>query len=135
MLTFSERNGGFTMWFRFSVMLVGLLSVGCPGLDIGSEEECRAAAPSIRPDTLPDGTVNEAYSQQLTAFGSEEVFSLDTGALPDGLSLSEDGLISGTPSAAGNFEFSVQSTVDDSEAKCPVHPAFADFTLTVAEAD
>ena len=95
---------------------------------------CSASAPDITPATLPEGVVNEAYSQQLTAFGGEEVFSLDSGALPDGLSLSEDGLISGTPSAAGDFEFSVGSTVDDSEAECPVHPAFAEYTLTIAEA-
>ena len=87
----------------------------------------------MTPATVPDATVGEFYSQQLIAFGEGEVFSLDGGALPEGIALSDTGLIEGTPSLAGDYAFEVSSTVDDSEAECPVHPAFGSYTLTVLE--
>lgn len=49
--------------------------------------------------SLPDFTIGEAYSEQLEADGGEgdPSWSLVSGSLPDGLSLSTSGLISGTP--------------------------------------
>jgi len=60
--------------------------------------------PSISTASLPDGTVNTAYSQTLTASGDTPItWSLDSGSLPTGLTLSNDGGISGTPTAAGTL--------------------------------
>ncbi len=52
---------------------------------------------------LPDGRVGEAYYEALTATGgvSTYTWSVDSGALPDGLTLAADGAISGTPTTAG----------------------------------
>jgi hypothetical protein len=90
-------------------------------------------------DTLAEGAVDEAFSQQLTAFGGEEFFAIDSGALPDGLTLSEAGLIAGTPNIGGEFQFAVISTVDTSDLECPdggpltIPPAYEEYTLTIAE--
>ena len=67
------------------------------------------AAPTITTATLPDGTVNAAYSHALTAEGSKPILWSLTGAapMPDGLTLSEQGVISGTPTKSGTFSFSV----------------------------
>ena len=68
-----------------------------------------AAAPAITTATLPDGTVNTAYSQTLAATGDTPItWSIDSGDLPDGLSLSGS-TISGTPTAAGTFAFTVKA--------------------------
>ena len=58
---------------------------------------------------LRDGTLGTAYSQQLTATGGAGgyVFSIGSGALPGGITLSSAGLLSGTPTAAGGFSFTV----------------------------
>jgi hypothetical protein len=68
-------------------------------------------AVSIGPVTLPDWTANHAgYSQTISASGGTgaETFSLTAGALPTGLALDmNSGLVSGTPSAAGNFNFTI----------------------------
>ena len=71
--------------------------------------ENAAAAPTITTDTLPGGKVGEAYSQTLTATGTEPIiWSIIGGALPDGLSLNKDsGKISGTPTADGTAKFTV----------------------------
>jgi hypothetical protein len=54
----------------------------------------------------PAANLGVAYSSQLTptgGSGSGYVFSLASGTLPTGLTLSSGGLISGTPSATGSF--------------------------------
>lgn len=65
---------------------------------------------SITPVTLPQASVTVAYSQQLTADGGTTPYtwSLAGGALPSGISFSSSGLISGTTSSVGSFNFTVQ---------------------------
>jgi large repetitive protein len=50
---------------------------------------------------LPDATVGAFYSQNLTASGGTGNFSFLADVLPAGLTLASDGILSGTPSAAG----------------------------------
>ncbi len=73
------------------------------------------AAPVITTATLPSGTVGVAYSQTLAATGGTAPYSwaVTAGGLPGGLSLSTSGVISGTPSAAGTFSFTVTLTDAD----------------------
>ncbi len=62
---------------------------------------------------LPNGTVNVAYSTNLTANGGTPsyVWSIVAGSLPPGLSLNPGtGAISGTPTSTGNFGFTAQVT-------------------------
>ena len=53
--------------------------------------------------SLPSGTYGQDYSAQLEAADGHGTYtwSLTSGELPDGLTLSTDGLVSGTPDAAG----------------------------------
>ena len=60
---------------------------------------------------LPTGQVGSPYSQQIVASGSP-IFSLFAGSLPGGLNLSAAGLVSGTPTTAGAFNFTVRATND-----------------------
>lgn len=72
-------------------------------------------APTITTTTLPDGEVGTVYSQFLAANGDTPItWSLASGStLPDGLALNEStGEITGTPSAAGEFNFTVTATND-----------------------
>jgi len=64
------------------------------------------------PDALPQGVAGTYYSIRLTASGSPEpTWSIVSGALPDGLTLNaSSGEISGTPVAAGSFDFTVQAS-------------------------
>jgi parvulin-like peptidyl-prolyl isomerase len=73
---------------------------------------------SITTSSLPDAEVGINYSELLEVFGDQVVFtwSIIDGSLPDGLSLSEyTGYISGTPTTAGTYDFTVQ--VDDGVGK------------------
>jgi len=65
---------------------------------------------AITTASVPGGTAGEAYTATLGASGGtgEYTWSVISGALPDGLSLSSAGVISGTPTAAGTFAFTVK---------------------------
>lgn len=78
-------------------------------------ETYKALRPSISTTTLPDAYVGTAYSQTLAATGGSgaKVWSLTSGTLPAGLSLSSGGVISGTPTTAQTRTFDV--TVADSD--------------------
>ena len=69
------------------------------------------AWPAIETETLPAGRIGAAYSGTLAATGwPVPVFALASGSLPGGLSLGADGVISGTPTAAGTFSFAVTAS-------------------------
>jgi len=66
--------------------------------------------PIIITPSLPEGNIGMAYSAILTAAGATPItWSIDSGSLPDGLSLSNGGAISGTPTKAGLFNFTVKA--------------------------
>ncbi len=68
------------------------------------------AALSITTTSLPGGTVGATYSAALAASGGAPPYtwSLASGGLPPGLTLNSGGQISGTPSVAGTFGFTVR---------------------------
>jgi parallel beta-helix repeat protein len=71
------------------------------------------AAFAINPITPPQGVVGSSYSAQLSTTGGAApvTFALSGGTtLPPGLALSSAGLISGTPTSAGTFAFTVTAT-------------------------
>ena len=70
-----------------------------------------SAVVSIGPASLSGGVVNAGYSQQLSATGGTApyTYSVVSGALPAGLSLSSAGVISGTPTTSGSSAFTVQA--------------------------
>jgi uncharacterized repeat protein (TIGR01451 family) len=62
--------------------------------------------------SLPDAFTTTAYSYQLTALNNAGpvTYTLSNGALPPGVTLSPSGLLSGTPTATGNYSWNVQFT-------------------------
>ena len=65
--------------------------------------------------SLPAGFSGVLYSQTLQATGGTipYTWSVSSGSLPDGLTLSAAGLLSGTPTAAGTFGFTITCTGAD----------------------
>ena len=65
----------------------------------------------ITTERVPDGRVGEAYSTSFGATGGAPpyTFSVISGSLPSGVSLSSTGVASGTPATAGTYQFSVQA--------------------------
>lgn len=69
--------------------------------------------PSITTTSLPEGKVNEEYATSLSANGSEPItWNVTDGNLPAGLNLSTNGKITGTPTAPGEYIFTVTASND-----------------------
>ena len=128
-LVYRDTNPGFTPSPSTLVASVRALSYRDTGLQLGNtyyyivraadevgnveSNAVRASGYpgglSILPPSLPGGTVGTAYSQALSASGGvgPYTFSVTGGALPIGLVLSAAGVISGTPTVAGTFGFTL----------------------------
>ncbi len=67
---------------------------------------------AILTSSLPDGYENQSYSAALEAEGGTAPYewSIAAGALPNGLVLATEGTITGTPTTAGLFDFTVKVT-------------------------
>ncbi len=95
------------------------------------------ASLTVTTASLPGGTIGTAYQQTLAASGGSggNIWSVTSGALPAGLTLSPTGDITGTPTTAGTGSFTAQ--VKDSSgttATKPLSIAIAPASLTVTTA-
>ncbi len=86
---------------------------------------------SVTTPSLPGGGVGIAYSQTLAATGgiTPYTWSIASGSLPAGLTLSSNGLISGTPTTVGPASFTVKVT--DSETPT-AQSATANLSITIS---
>jgi len=85
----------------------------------------------ISPSTLPAATVNAAYTKTLSVAGGTApyMWALKTGQLPPGLSLSTGGVVSGTPTKAGTYTF----TLAVADSSSPANTGSASYTVKVAK--
>ena len=67
---------------------------------------------TVSPAALPTLTAGTPFSQTLTSTGglAPYTYTLQSGALPAGVSLTSGGVLSGTPTQRGAYSFSVRST-------------------------
>ena len=116
MRVLSPNSGSQQVEGTIGQFLAGRIGGGSFQLDTGFWFFPGAAGPVCQPLTvnptnlvLPAATVGTSYSQLFTANSSGRV-NFSTGALPAGLQLSIDGLLSGTPTTTGNFNITVTAT-------------------------
>ncbi len=83
---------------------------------------------------LPNGQLGTAYSATLAASGGSTPYTwtLSSGTMPDGLSLSSAGVISGTPTAVASATPLTFSVTDSAN---PTNTATAALTLTIVPAN
>lgn len=94
------------------------------------------SAPSITTTSLPGGVVGTAYSQQLAETGGAGTltWSVSAGSLPSGLTLSNSGVISGTPTGpASTTPVSFTVKVTDSSVASPQSTTQA-LSITISQA-
>jgi hypothetical protein len=85
---------------------------------------------TIQSSSLPNGTLNDSYSVQLVATGGVAPYTWQktAGNLPPNLSLSPGGLIQGSTTQTGMYNFTVKATDSDS----PANTATANLAITVS---
>ncbi len=84
-------------------------------------------ATTFNPLTLPNAAVGISYNQTITATGNQASynFSITSGALPSGITLSPAGFLSGIAATAGTYNFTVTATASN------LCPGSWNYTLTV----
>lgn len=82
----------------------------------------------FKPETLSDGQRNVSYQQALTISGGAGTYEFLqlAGSLPPGVSLSTSGVLSGMPTKAGTYHFTLVAT--DTSSGCG---SVRDYTLTI----
>lgn len=119
--TVAPEAVGKTSWWEFNEdwKTASRVSTGADG----------AVPVAIGTGTVPDATEGEAYSHTFTAVGGSGAYSwqVTTGNLPDGLALSATGALTGTPTTAGGYSFTVRA--QDAKGLYATRA----ITLTVAE--
>ena len=126
-------GSGFTNYYTFTSLSVPLTGTNSDGADpgylilssnvlYGSADEGGTNGDGtlfaldlpleIITTSLLDGTYGITYRQTLSAFGGKSPYTWTNsfGALPPGLTLATNGIISGTPTANGTFNFTVKVT-------------------------
>jgi hypothetical protein len=123
--------GGVPTTAGMSAFTVKLVDSSTPPRTVQADLTLSVVAPLVitTASPLPNGTPGVAYSQTLTATGGTPTYrwSIDSGALPQGLTLSTSGTIAGTPSQSGAFNFGVRVT----DSSNPPRSVVKSFSLTV----
>jgi len=70
---------------------------------------------SITTTSLPDGQVNASYTQVIATNATDPVVTLVDGDLPPGLTLDPSGLLSGYPTTAGTYNFTLRAASNTPE--------------------
>jgi large repetitive protein len=91
---------------------------------------------SLEPAQLADGSTCAEYNQMISASGgvAPYIFSVTAGALPPGLRLvgqgvlTEQVVLAGVPKIAGPYQFTVQAT----DSASPSHSGFITYTGSIA---
>ena len=107
--------------FSLTINFIRFNKSKCPPISITS------------PSILPTGTIGQSYSYQLQTSGGQPpiAYTITSGSLPPGLSLGLTGLISGTPTTAGTFSFTVRAT---DSCKAGMQSTQKAFSLTITPA-
>jgi hypothetical protein len=110
---FTVNVTGLTAGAAYSFRAYATNSAGIGYSTAGTFTTATAAAPIVvSPTTLTNAVAGIAQNQTLAATGGTgtKTFAVTSGTLPTGLTLSSVGALTGTPTAAGTFNFTVTAT-------------------------
>lgn len=116
------------MNFRLMLLTSGLLT----GIALGgcSREELAPWFPQelqIDCQDVPTAVLGQPYSFDLNVTGGLPPLTITADGLPDGLTISNDGIISGTPTEEGSFDFRI--TVTDADGNVRVFETCGDLVV------
>ena len=98
----------------FSITVTATDANGCAGTGAAYNLVIACQTITVTAPGVTTGTVDAPFSQTFTQSGvgthTPAVFSLNSGSLPSGLTLSNAGLLSGTPLVPGSFAITVKVT-------------------------
>jgi outer membrane autotransporter protein len=136
-LTFNAATRTFsgtpTQAGTFNISVAVTDSTGGTAATVTNAYTLTIATPTLAmtPATVPASTAGVPFAQTFVASGgiAPYTYALSAGALPAGLTLTAAGALSGTPTVAGTFNFSVRATDSTTGTAATVTIA---YTLTLS---
>lgn len=101
------RRGSPTRRPRMSSLLAALVTTLWLGAGATTQSGCSDCDLRVSTRMLPDATVGIRYDVPLTSNCGGDAWFLQTGSLPPGIGLEEDGDLAGIPTLAGTYTFTV----------------------------
>ena len=131
---------GLKRLLSITVFALAASIVLVPGAAAGNFDEERMGCSGGIPAVCPSGTTGQPYSLKFLLQGDEDlgcaVFSVSSGSLPTGLSMSPGGIVSGVPTQAGAFDFFATVTyvgcakpASDDAFRIPIVPGLPKLTI------
>ncbi len=116
----------------YRLLMRGLASLVGLTLLLASAAAAQVPPLVLRTSSLPAATVGKAYYQPLQATGgvAPRRWQVSRGKLPPGLALDVSGVLSGMPTAAGDYRF----TVEVGDSARPPHSTSRDFRISIPPA-
>lgn len=114
---------------QFTVQAVNSLCPSNPATG-GFTINVAAGPMSITTSSLPNGTYGSSYNATVSASGGDHQYVWSGYGLPNGLSISSGGQITGTPTATGTYNGVAITVTDPSGATSPVTSY---FTVTISD--
>ena len=107
----------------------GLIVLSLTGTSLGQSGAASGERIVVQTASLPKGFLRQQYRFRLEATGgiTPLTWAVTSGALPRGMTLSEDGILSGVPTEAGQFRFVVAVT----DSGKPPHQRTQELSLDV----
>jgi len=127
-----DENGNELSGEISGTLVIGYTGDGTNGEEVRINLTGMSGAGKITTDTLVDATQHvpyEAFIQTNSMSSKNATFSITSGKLPNGLTLEKNGEITGVPSQAGEFTFTVKAVFNNDNSKSDTK----EFTLTVLE--
>lgn len=113
----SFRDTGLIAATSYRYRVTACNENGCPDPLETDEEVATYETLIIETTSLPGSPLSVPYDESLVAIGGDGAFTWDVtgGSLPEGLSLSSEGRVSGSPTATGTSSFTVRVRSADQE--------------------
>lgn len=139
----SGAEGSLMRRFRFSLVIAAAVCLAAmtfvPGAAAGNFDEEKMGCSGENPATCPTGTVGQPYSLTIYLIPPDggrgedfdcATFAVTSGSLPPGLSISDEGILSGTPTQAGRYQFFLTVSYNKTPL-CAKAPSDDDFIINV----
>ncbi len=121
--------------YTFTVRAKNAVGTGPPSSASNSVKPAASAAIGLTPTALPAGSVGAAYNVTLAGTGGVAPYSFTASSLPPGMTLSAAGVLAGSPTEGGSYNFTIAAADNSPSGTGGPFAGHRFYALTIAKAN